>query len=160
MNREAAIRIGRQKMDENGLQDWKIKTETAYSRAGVCFHYEKEIRLSEQYIARMPDEEITDTILHEIAHALLPAGHGHDDVWRDTCIRIGARPKRCVPEGITVERKWVAICPTCGGRFGRMKKVRRGSTRWCRKCHNKYPNNLSKSILIFEQNIEYKEETR
>lgn len=158
MNKEEAIRIARQKMDENGLQDWNIKIETAYSRAGVCFHYEKEIRLSEQYIAKVPDEEVLDTILHEIAHAILPIGHGHDDVWRTTCIKIGARPNRCFPDEFKLEMKWVAICSTCGTRFGRMKRARRGSIRWCRKCHKKYPDDLSKSILKFQPNIEYKRE--
>jgi len=159
MDKNKAIEIARQKLDENGLQDWKIKTETAYSRAGVCFHYEKEIRLSEQYIANTPDEEILDTILHEIAHAILPTGHGHDQVWKDTCIKIGARPERCIPEEYKLEKKWVAICPTCGARFGRMKRIRRSDIRWCRKCHRKYPNDLSKSILKFQPNIEFKEDS-
>jgi predicted SprT family Zn-dependent metalloprotease len=158
MNKEEAKRIARQKMDENGLQDWKINIETAYSRAGVCFHYEKEIRLSEQYIARMPEIEVLDTILHEIAHAILPTGHGHDEVWKATCIKIGCRPQRCIPEEFKIEKKWVAICPTCGTRFGRQKRVKRSDIRWCRKCHRKYPNDLTKSRLIFQPNIEYQRE--
>lgn len=158
MNKDEALKLGRQKMDENGLQDWKIKIETAYSRAGVCFHFEKEIRLSEQYIKVCPEIEILDTILHEIAHAVLPTGHGHDETWRNKCLEIGARPKSCLPDEFKVENKWVAICPTCGARFGRQKRVRRGQIKWCRKCHKKYPNDLTKSRLIYQPNIEYKRE--
>jgi hypothetical protein len=40
-------------------------------------------------------EEIVDTILHEIAHALVGPRHGHDTVWKAKCTDIGARPERC-----------------------------------------------------------------
>jgi len=158
MDKTEAIRIARQKLDENGLQDWKVRIEKAYSRAGVCFHYEKEIRLSEQYIGMMPEVEVLDTILHEIAHALLPAGHGHDMLWRATCIKLGCRPKRCLPDTFKLEKKWVAICPTCKTRFGRMKKIRTSAICWCRRCKRDYPNDPSKSTLKFEPNIEYQKE--
>ena len=39
-------------------------------------------------------EEVRDTILHEVAHALVGPGHGHDTVWKATAAQVGARPQR------------------------------------------------------------------
>lgn len=36
------------------------------------------------------EDEIMETLLHEIAHALTP-GHGHDRVWKAKCIEIGGK---------------------------------------------------------------------
>jgi hypothetical protein len=38
--------------------------------------------------------QVTDTILHEIAHALT-LGDGHGYAWKRKCIEIGAKPERC-----------------------------------------------------------------
>lgn len=38
---------------------------------------------------------IRDTILHEIAHALVGPNHCHDLVWKAKCLEIGATPRRC-----------------------------------------------------------------
>jgi len=36
------------------------------------------------------DELVRDTLLHEIAHALVGTAHGHDEVWKAKCLEIGA----------------------------------------------------------------------
>ncbi len=43
----------------------------------------------------MRDEEVKDTILHEIAHALVGKAHHHDDVWRAKALEIGCSGRRC-----------------------------------------------------------------
>ena len=44
-------------------------------------------------------EEIIDTVLHEIGHAIVyyayGAGHGHDNVWKDIMLMLGGRPEMC-----------------------------------------------------------------
>ena len=55
-------------------------------------------------------DQVRDTILHEIAHALVGPGHGHDAVWKRKCREVGARPERCgqadMPEG-----RWRGFVP-------------------------------------------------
>ena len=150
MNVKEVITLGRNKLDENGLSEWKIKAERAYSRAGVCFSYEKEIRISKQYIEIMSDEDILDTIFHEIAHAIIGIGHGHDNVWKKKCLDLGCRPNRLLSNEFQVERKWVSVCSACGARFGRMKRAK--ERRWCGECDNK----MIGHGLKFKPNIKYK----
>lgn len=47
-----------------------------------------DIILSASHIESDPDDDIIETILHEIAHAITP-GAGHIGIWRDTCKSIG-----------------------------------------------------------------------
>lgn len=54
--------------------------------------YPVSITLS-RYLLVCSDEQVRDTILHEVAHAMAPAdGHGYR--WRQACRQIGASPER------------------------------------------------------------------
>jgi predicted SprT family Zn-dependent metalloprotease len=88
-------KTGHELMKHHGLLDrgWRFKLGNSKRRLGMCSHDEKTIEFSKWYLDN-PDEDIVDTILHEIAHALVGRGHGHDDVWVDKCYEIGAKPER------------------------------------------------------------------
>ena len=62
--------LARSEMDKNGLFDWKLDLDHAKVRAGACF-LEKKISFSRNFIKNSNESEIYDTILHEIAHALV-----------------------------------------------------------------------------------------
>ena len=49
--------------------------------------------------------QVTDTILHEIAHALAGPGAGHGPAWKATASRLGATPKSCAPESDEARRR-------------------------------------------------------
>lgn len=89
------------KLDEHGLTErgWTGGLDHAERRFGVCRPAKKEITISRTLAALNPDEEVLDTILHEIAHALAAIEYrencGHDERWKAICRRIGARPERC-----------------------------------------------------------------
>jgi predicted SprT family Zn-dependent metalloprotease len=99
-------------MAQHGLRGWRLVFDDAKTRAGVCRSDRKEIGLSRVLTNLYPQAQVTDTVLHEIAHALVGAKHGHDKVWRATAVRIGCTGTRCVPEEAPkVEGAWVGLCP-------------------------------------------------
>ena len=61
---------------------WRFRFESARSRAGVCRQNTRIIALSVSYVLRAPWDDIRDTLLHEIAHAIVGPGHGHDAAWQ------------------------------------------------------------------------------
>jgi predicted SprT family Zn-dependent metalloprotease len=99
-------------MAQHGLTGWRLVFDDAKSRAGVCRSDRTEIGLSRVLTSLYPQAQVTDTVLHEIAHALVGVRHGHDKVWRATAVRIGCSGTRCVPEEAPkIEGAWVGVCP-------------------------------------------------
>ncbi|WP_035935362.1 SprT-like domain-containing protein [Knoellia aerolata] len=108
----AALTLGRRLLREHGLGDWSIRTDRAKTRAGVCRFGTHTISLSAALTHLHDEEEVRDTILHEIAHALVGPFHGHDDVWRAKAIEIGCTGQRTVPSTAPrLEGPWRGVCP-------------------------------------------------
>ena len=86
-------------MAQHGLLGWVFKFNRRKRQMGICFYPHQgrpgRIELSIYFVEKNSEEEIRDTILHEIAHALVGPKHAHDAVWRAKYIEIGAVPKRC-----------------------------------------------------------------
>jgi predicted SprT family Zn-dependent metalloprotease len=103
-------------MEEHGLieEGWKFKWDTAKKRGGVCYHSRKTIGLSKFVAKYRTYEETEDTILHEIAHALVGPGHGHGPVWKAKAREIGAKPERCFESEDLPDGKYEAVCENCG----------------------------------------------
>lgn len=120
-----AVRLARRLMAEHGLEGWTVRLDRAKTRAGVCRFGPREIGLSAPLTSLHSEAEVTDTILHEIAHALVGAAHGHDAVWRAQAVRIGCSGDRCVdPSAARVEGKWVGRCAR-GHEVSRHRRPRR-----------------------------------
>jgi predicted SprT family Zn-dependent metalloprotease len=81
----------------HGLTEWRFGFDHARRRFGCCKYRAKLITLSRPLTLLNPVDQVRDTLLHEIAHALTP-GDGHGAKWRAACVRLGARPKRCYGE--------------------------------------------------------------
>jgi predicted SprT family Zn-dependent metalloprotease len=99
-------------MRQHGLIGWRLVFDNAKTRAGICRSGPKEIGLSRVLTALHSQAEVTDTILHEIAHALVGPAHGHNDVWRARALAIGCSAHRCVSS--TAPKPvgpWVGTCP-------------------------------------------------
>lgn len=132
MDLEAARRLGRELLDEHGLAEWTLVFDRAKQRAGVCRHARREIGLSAPLTRLHPEDGVRDTILHEIAHALVGARHGHDAVWRATALRIGCTGERCTdPELPRVDGDWVGTC-AAGHRITRHRRPSRPGS--CAEC--------------------------
>ena len=91
MNREQAVKQCREEFDSHGLSDWHIRLTTdSNSRfLGLCSHKDKCIILSAHHIDIHPSEEVINTIRHEMAHALVGSGNGHNEVWQSKAKEVG-----------------------------------------------------------------------
>lgn len=102
-----------------GLTDtdpaWTFKLNSNHRRVGVCKHNERRIEFSQHFVENNTEELIRDTLLHEIAHALVGPSHGHGDVWRRKCVEIGARPERTCDSSVksTAKPNYVIKCVPC-----------------------------------------------
>ena len=85
--------MARRLMDEHGLTGWTLAFGEARKRLGDCHFRHYVIRISRTHALEGSGEQIRDTVLHEIAHAI--AGHeaGHGPLWKATARRIGATPR-------------------------------------------------------------------
>lgn len=111
-------------------QGWTFVWCNTRTRYGQTRYGGRTIELSRYMTAGRTQVSVRDTILHEIAHALVGPGHGHGSEWKAVCRRIGADPTR-VRDDITVRGRYVAVCPACAHTYDahRMgKNMRKGHT--------------------------------
>lgn len=112
---------------------WTFGFDLSTVRAGVCRYREKRIDLSVSYCLRATRADIENTLLHEIAHAIVGVEHGHNAVWRAKAQEIGCTAERCHEVAHTVAR-WVGECG-CGRRWFRQRlsrTLRHGAS--CKAC--------------------------
>ena len=86
-------REARDLMDRHGLTDWTFRFSAARRTIGLCMEKERVIQLGRHHAANDPPLQVTDTILHEIAHALAGTAARHGPAWRRIALSIGATPK-------------------------------------------------------------------
>lgn len=133
--------VARYLLEKHGLaeQGWKFAWDNAKRRAGQCRYQTKTITLSQHYVALNVAErldDIIDTILHEIAHALAGPGTSHGPEWKAACGRIGARPEQCYnSDVVTMPRgRHTATCGGCGKVFHHHKEPKHNCWRYCKVC--------------------------
>lgn len=74
-------------------QGWQFQIANWNSSTlGQCNPRKKLIQLSRDHILRDVYETILDTLLHEIAHALVGCHEGHNKIWQAKAMELGARP--------------------------------------------------------------------
>ncbi len=138
--RAAEIReMARRLLSQHGLSEWEFGINSNRRRIGVCFSpsgsFLGRIEISSHFAERNSDAEIRDTILHEIAHALVGPAHGHDAVWRAKCAEIGARPERCYGDEVEMPKgKWRATCRSCETEYDRHRRPASSMGWYCRAC--------------------------
>lgn len=118
-------------------QGWRFSFDNAIRRAGVCFYSRRLIRLSRHFVGLNSEEEIRDTILHEIAHAIAGHAAGHGPAWKAVCRRIGAKPERCYDSKTVAmpPARYRAFCPSCRKEYRRNKVgTRNGRYYYCPRC--------------------------
>lgn len=99
-------------MRQHHLTRWVLVFDGARARAGVCRFARHEIGLSRVLTALHGPDLVRETVLHEIAHALVGPQHAHDAVWQATARAIGSDGRRrmsaSAPRPVA---PWVGTCP-------------------------------------------------
>ena len=140
----SAINLASKLMQAHGLVGWQIKLDHARRRAGQCDYANKTISFSRLYILHADAEHIRDTILHEIAHAIVGPHHGHDAVWQQKAREIGCSATRC--HNLSFARaKWVMSCPN--GCFS-VERHRKKCGLICASCKSVVEFHAAKTITV------------
>ena len=142
MNIHDAEKLAKELMSQHGLNEWSFQFDHAKKRFGYCSYREKTISLS-KHLTELNDEfHVKDTILHEIAHALvagektsLRVHHGKEFMRK--CVEIGATPQRCYPKEVIKPKdyKWKAVCKNCGKEH--FKYIKHKRRKWSCTCSDR-----------------------
>ena len=137
MNLEDAKTLAELWIEHHNLVGWSFEFDKAQQRFGCCNFNKKRITLSRTLTALNSEAEVEDTILHEIAHALVGPRNGHNEIWRAKAIEIGCNGKRCwdSEKVISPKPKYRLFCKKCGFIF---ESLRRLYNRACGKCCEKF----------------------
>ncbi|MCF7845632.1 MAG: SprT-like domain-containing protein [Candidatus Peribacteraceae bacterium] len=154
MNLATTATLARQLLGHYGLSGWNFRFDRARRRFGCCNFATKTISLSKVLAELNSPAKVRDTLLHEIAHALVGPRHNHDSIWKDKIAEIGGKPKARFRETEVVipKSKFAAVCPNCQREF----PVFRRSTKKvaCRDCCRRFnKGRFSREfILRFSEN--------
>lgn len=152
MNLSVAEELAVSLMKQHGIWEsgWRFKFNNHLRSFGVCSYGDKTIQLSKRITELNDIDEVKDTILHEIAHAIagFKAHHGH--TWKMVCIHIGAKPERCYDSDDikTPELKYFAVCGGCGEIYEKARIKLKEVKRAC-KCQS-HKNWDDKILLEFK----------
>ncbi|WP_372845750.1 SprT-like domain-containing protein [Pontiella sp.] len=130
---ESVLRLALELMAQHGLKGWQFRFDHSTRRAGCCSYRDKRITLAFDLARTGSDEAIRDTILHEIAHALVGRKHHHDAVWKAQARAIGGSGERTHRLQFAPPR-WSV---TCENRCWTQTAQQRNSQYVCRKCGGK-----------------------
>lgn len=118
MNTAAARRLARNLMIRHGLALWRLDYINHSSHAAETVFSKHVIQLTVEYVQAYNDQQVTQLVLHEIAHALRgpsSLSQHHDDKWLRIARRIGYHGGATIdpsfPKPVIV---WDITCQTTG----------------------------------------------
>jgi predicted SprT family Zn-dependent metalloprotease len=113
-------------MQRHGLlPQWKFAFDRAVRRFGCCNERKKLITLSARLTELNSEYEVRDTILHEIAHALVGVRAKHGRKWRQMASLVGCNARSCYGDEVRQPPgKFIGRCPTCGYEIHRSRRKR------------------------------------
>jgi hypothetical protein len=92
MERIAATKFLREKLDTNGLSDWSIRFNQSDNPNyfALCSYRDKCIILNAHYVDQNPAVEVENTLNHEVAHALTESEKDiHGPLWAAKAKELG-----------------------------------------------------------------------
>ncbi len=120
-------------LEQHGLKQWHFVFDHSTRRAGCCDYRNKRISIAMDLAATGADHDIQDTLLHEIAHALVGRRHSHDAVWKAKALEIGGTGRRTHKLQFSTPR-WTV---TCENRCWTHTAQKRNPRLVCRTCGTK-----------------------
>lgn len=115
---------------------WTFAFDHAKRRAGQCDYTRKRITVSRYLAARHTDDEVHQTLLHEVAHALAGPAAGHGREWLRIAREIGyAGGTTHRGETANELAPWVGRCP---GGHALFRHRRPGRAMSCARCSRSY----------------------
>jgi predicted SprT family Zn-dependent metalloprotease len=126
-------------MDAHGLTGWTLEPSRAVKQLGVTLPARKVIRISRSHIELNERDAVLDTVLHEIAHALVAErggslnGDPHGPAWQRVAQEIGVETISYRVMGVKMPKgRYSGTCP-CGTPHERWR-MRPGWTYRCATC--------------------------
>ena len=143
--REDLYRFAWSKLDQYDLRDkgWSVTILPSIMRRmkknilGYCSFNRKEIVISLDYLLANDNYELEQTVLHEIAHALVGQPHRHNNrVFKDRCNDVGLQPHKNInnPFPTRQAKEYTGTCPVCGTEYNYNRRMRIS----CGKCSKVY----------------------
>lgn len=123
-----------------GLNDWTVRASREKNTAGRCYYSRKQITLSKHWTEALTEEEVMETIIHEVAHALAGYEAGHGAEWKRIYMSMGGNGEsRIINPSARVASKYVGKCP--GGHITNAERHAISSNMteqnfYCKKCMN------------------------
>ena len=115
---------------------WTFGFDSAKRRVGACNYASKRITVSRYLVPLLDDDEIHQTLLHEVAHALTGAEVGHGPEWQRIARELGYDGDVRHPGPGAIEiAPWVGRCPN-GHETYRFREPDRHSS--CGKCSRSF----------------------
>ncbi len=135
MLRNEVVQLGRKYLDHHGLDNWEIGFQNKYQHhLATTFHVPKIIKFTKWYVEYNSYKEIYQTLLHEIAHALVGMGLGHGAVWKAKALEIGVVNPSAFKDRSTFNMrpaKYTGKC-NCYSKFTAQRKRKTNGV--CRTC--------------------------
>lgn len=132
---------------------YSFQFSNAKNTHGYCSYRKKVIAVSLPYIKVATQDQIFNTITHEIAHAIAGHSAGHSYQWQSIHKSLGGNGKRCSEVSVTEGAKYIQSCVNGCWEQPKFRKPRVDMSRYhCRKCKGKIElrevDNSSQSAMI------------
>lgn len=111
---------------------WTFGWHNRSTALGTTNYGTKTIKLSKALTNLNTQEQMEDTIKHEIAHVMAGPAAGHGWQWKEWARKVGANPARVADDAVEVPGKYIGTCPNCGETTSMQRPPRK---EWgCAKC--------------------------
>lgn len=119
-------------------REWRFGFDNGRRRAGLCSYTDKKITVSKYLSLVHSIDDVRQTMLHEIAHALCGPKEGHGKKWLATAKRLGYRNETYTGDEIAKEfAPYRGVCPSGHQHYRYQRPKRLYSCHHCARGFNK-----------------------